>query len=299
MAAGQRVGIVGVGNMGGAIGHRLLDLGRDLWIRDIRPEAERPLAERGAHVVPSPAALVHAVDATLIVVVDAAQIDDVLFNEATAAAPALRAGATVLLLSTIAPADARRVAARLADRGVAVLDASISGGPARARDGTMSLMLAGDPSACETMRPLLESISGRVFRIGPQPGQAAAMKLVNNLLAGTHLAAAAEALALGRTAGLDAATMLEVIGASSGASWMLADRGPRVLAGDDAPRAHLAILAKDLDLALAMAAERSETLAIGAAARQRFGEALAAGLAAADDSVLLASALGRMAAGKG
>jgi 3-hydroxyisobutyrate dehydrogenase-like beta-hydroxyacid dehydrogenase len=291
VTAGQRVGIIGVGNMGGAIGHRLLDLGRDLWIRDIRPEAERPLAARGARVAESPAALVQAVDATLIVVVDAAQIDQVLFNEASAAAPALQAGATVLLLSTIGPADARRVAARLAERGVAVLDAPISGGPARARDGTMSLMLAGDASACDAMRPLLDSISGRVFRIGPQPGQAAAMKLVNNLLAGANLAAAAEALALGRGAGLEAATMLDVIGASSGASWMLAVRGPRALAGDDAPRAHLAILAKDLDLALAMAAGSGETLALGAAARRRFGEALAAGLAAADDSALLVRAL--------
>lgn len=299
MAAGQRVGIVGVGNMGGAIGHRILDLGRELWIRDIRPEAERPLAARGAHVAASPAALVQAVDATLIVVVDAAQIDDVLFNEAAAAAPALRAGTTVLLLSTIAPADARRFAARLGHRGVAVLDAPVSGGPARARDGTMSMMLAGDGSACEAVRPLLESISGRTFRIGPHPGQAAAMKLVNNLLAGANLAAAAEALALGRGAGLDPATMLEVIGASSGASWMLADRGPRVLAGDEAPRAHLAILAKDLDLALAMAAERGETPALGAAARQRFGEALAAGLGAADDSVLLVRALARTVASKG
>jgi putative dehydrogenase len=291
MEAGQRVGIIGVGNMGGAIAHRLLDLGSTVWVRDIRPEAERPLAERGARVARSPAALVREVDVTLIVVVDAAQIDEVLFRECGAAAPVLRPGAAVLLLSTIAAADARRFAARLAERGATALDAPISGGPARARDGTMSLMLAGEAPACERVAPLLAAISGRVFRIGDEPGQAAAMKLVNNLLAGVNLAAAAEALALGRGAGLDPATMLEVIGASSGASWMLADRGARLLAGDESPRAHLAILAKDLDLVLAMAAGAGEALAFGTAARQRFADAIDAGLAAADDSALLTRAL--------
>jgi len=261
--AGLRIGIVGVGNMGGAIAHRLLDVGAEVWVRDIRPEAEAPLAARGARVAESPATLVCEVEATLVVVVDAAQIEALLFEETGAAAPVLGSGSVVLLLSTIGPADARRFATALAGRGVAVLDAPISGGPARARDGTMSLMLAGDPAACAAVAPLLAAISGRVFRIGAEPGQAAAMKLVNNLLAGVNLAAAAEALALGRRAGLELATMLDVIGASSGGSWMLADRGPRLLAGDDVPRAHLAILAKDLGLALAMA---EAPLPFGAAA---------------------------------
>jgi len=285
------VGIIGTGNMGGAIGHRLLDVGVDVVIRDIRPEAERPLAARGARIAATPAELASQVSATLIVVVDAAQIEDVLFNEPGAAASALGEGSVVLLLSTIAPEDTRRFAARLAQRGAAVLDAPISGGPARARDGTMALMLAGEESACGRMRPLLERICGRFFRIGSQPGQAAAMKLVNNLLAGVNLAAAAEALAMGRRAGLDPKLMLDVIGASSGASWILADRGARGLAGDRAPKAQLAILAKDLGLALALAAEHESAAPIGQAARQRFADALAAGLASADDSVLIAQAL--------
>jgi len=288
--SGHRIGILGAGHMGGAIGQRLLDLGAEVWVRDIRPEAEAPLAARGAHVADTPAALVQEVDATLIVVVDAAQIDAVLFDESGAAAPALSAGASVLLLSTITPADTRRFAALLGELGVDVLDAPISGGPARARDGTMSLMLAGTPAACDKMAPLLAAISGRVFRIGAEPGQAAAMKLVNNLLAGVNLAAAAEALALGRGAGLDLATMLDVIGASSGGSWVLADRGARLLAGDEAPRAHLAILAKDLGLALAMA---DAPLPFGTAASERFADALQAGLAAADDSALITRALTR------
>lgn len=283
----SRIGIIGTGNMGGAIGQRLLDLGVELVVRDLRPQAERPLAARGARVAATPAELVAQVDATLIVVVDATQLDAVLFEEDGAAEPALRDGDVVLLLSTIAPGDAARVADRLGRRGVAVLDAPISGGPARARDGSMSMMLAGDDPACDRMQPLLARICGRVFRVGPRPGQAAAMKLVNNLLAGANLAAAAEALAIGQRAGLDAALMLEVIGASSGASWMLADRGPRWLAGDEAPRAHLAILAKDLGLALALAGEQDTAAPIGQAARQRFADAIAAGLAQADDSTLL------------
>lgn len=285
----ERIGIIGVGNMGGAIAHRLLDSSFKVVARDIRPQAEQPLAARGARIAATPAELVAQVDATLIVVVDARQVDAVLFDEDGAAEPALRTGSLVLLLSTIAPADVRRVAGRLATHDVAVLDAPISGGPARARDGTMSMMLAGDVAACERLQILLARICGRVFRIGAQPGQASTMKLVNNLLAGVNLAAAAEALAIGGRAGLAPRQMLEVIGASSGMSWMLADRGPRWLAGDAAPRAHLSILAKDLDLALALAAGSGTETPIGRMARQRFAEALAAGLAEADDSALLGS----------
>jgi 3-hydroxyisobutyrate dehydrogenase len=287
----DRIGIIGTGNMGGAIAQRLLDVGVRVVVRDVRPEAERPLAARGALIAATPADLVAQVDATLIVVVDARQIESVLFDEDGAAEQALDSGSIVLLLSTIAPGDTARFAARLGRSGVVVLDAPISGGPARARDGTMSLMLAGGAPASERVQPLLQRICGHVFRIGAQPGQAAAMKLVNNLLAGVNLAAAAEALAIGRRAGLDDELMLSVIGASSGASWMLADRGPRWLAGDRVPRAHVAILAKDLDLALTLASEHGEAAAIGQAARGRFANVLASGLATADDSVLLAQAL--------
>lgn len=283
----QRIGIIGAGNMGGAIGHRLLDLGFPLLVRDLRAEAERPLAERGARVTESPAELVRQVDATLIVVVDAAQIDDVLFNEPSAAETALRPGAVLLLLSTIAPADSARIAARLAQRGVNALDAPISGGPARARDGTMTMMLAGADAAIEKAQPLLAAICGRAIRVGQEPGQAAAMKLVNNLLAGVHLAAAAEALALGQRAGLDLGTMLAAISASSGASWMLTDRGARVLAGDEQPRAHLSILAKDMALALELAERCGCPVPVGRAADQKFAQALVAGLAGADDSALI------------
>ncbi len=287
----QRIGIIGVGNMGSAIGHRLLDLDFPLLVRDLRVEAERPLAERGARIVASPAELVRQVDATLIVVVDAAQIDNVLFNEGCAAETALRPGTVVLLLSTIAPADSTRIAARLAQRGVQVLDAPISGGPARARDGTMTMMLAGADAAIDMAQPLLTAICGRAIPVGRAPGQAAAMKLVNNLLAGVHLAAAAEALAIGQRAGLDLGTMLAVIGASSGASWMLTDRGARVLAGDEQPRAHLSILAKDMTLALALAEQCGCPALVGQAADRHFAQALVAGLAGADDSALLQQAL--------
>ncbi len=287
----SRIGIIGTGNMGGAIAHRLLDFGLEVVVRDIRPQVERLLADRGALIAATPAELVAQVDATLIVVVDARQIDAVLFEEDGCAEAALGAGSVVLLLSTIAPADARRVASRLAARGASVLDAPISGGPARARDGSMSMMLAGDDAGCTRVRPLLDRTCGRVFRIGDEPGQAAAMKLVNNLLAGVNLAAAAEALSIGRRAGLHSRQMLEVIAASSGASWMLGDRGARWLAGDDAPRAHLAILAKDLELVLALAAGQASAAPIGEAARRRFVEALSAGMATADDSALIAQAL--------
>lgn len=281
-----RPGVIGAGNMGGAMAQRLLDLGHPVAVRDIDATVLAPLAARGAHVAPDPAAVVERCDVISIVVVDAAQIDAVLFGEPRCAAGALRPRQVVMLHSTIAPADTRRLAGRLEALGVLVLDAPISGGPARARDGSMSMMVAGSDAAFTAARPVLDALAGRVFRVGAEPGQGATMKLVNNLLAGIHLAAAAEAFALGAACGLDARTIRDVALASSGQSWMLDDRSARVLAGDTAPRAHAHILAKDVRLALELASACGAATPIGAAAGARFEAALAAGRADADDSVL-------------
>lgn len=280
------VGLIGAGNMGGAMAHRLLDLGFRVHVRDVDPGAEQPLAARGATVAPHAAAVAAACDVLSIVVVDAAQVDAVLFAETEAAVSALRAGQVVMLHSTVAPADTRRIAARLAARGVRVLDAPISGGPARARDGTMSMMVAGSDAAFDGARAVLEALARQVFRVGIEPGLGATIKLVNNLLAGIHLAAAAEAFALGEACGLDARTMRDVFLASSGQSWMLDDRSERVLAGDERPRAHARILAKDVRLALDLARVLRVDAPLGTAAHARFDLAIAAGQADADDSVL-------------
>jgi 3-hydroxyisobutyrate dehydrogenase-like beta-hydroxyacid dehydrogenase len=163
----------------------------------------------------------------------------------------------------------------------------MSGGPARARDGSMSLMLACDETAWVRWQPLLATLASRLFRVGTRPGDGARTKLVNNLLAAVNLAGAAEAMALAERLGLDAATTLDVIAQSSGQSWIGSDRMARVLAGDTAPRAQMRLLAKDSALALAEAAHAGAAPPpLGQAAAARFAAALAAGQADADDSAL-------------
>lgn len=282
----MRIGVIGVGNMGAPMAARLAERGFAVTVRDVRPEAEAPLAALGMTVAPSAAALAAAVDAICVVVVDAAQIEAALFTEPQPAQAALRAGQTVLLHSTIAPQEAAALALRLSGLGVQVVDAPISGGPARARAGTLSIMAAGDDAAFASAQPVLAALGDRVFRVGNASGQGAAMKLVNNLLAGVNLAAAAQAFALGARAGLDPRTMLEVVNASSGASWIGTDRAARALAGDFAPRAHTKILAKDLQLALAFARQLDVPTPLGEDAAAMFRAALAAGLDEADDAAL-------------
>jgi putative dehydrogenase len=284
-AASSTVGIVGVGLMGGALARRLLDLGHRVIVRDLDAARESALAAAGAQVAQTPAALAAHSELLVVAVVDGAQTHEVLFG-ADGAAAALPAGAAVLLCPTISPADVERAAARLQAAGHACIDAPMSGGPARARDGTMSLMVACDDAAWARWQPLLASIAARLFRVGTRAGDGARTKLVNNLLAAVNLAGAAEAMALAERLGLDPATTLDVIANSSGQSWIGSDRLRRVLAGDAEPRAQMRLLAKDSALALAQAAQAGLELPLGRAAGERFARALADGLGDTDDSAL-------------
>jgi L-threonate 2-dehydrogenase len=283
------VGVVGVGNIGGAVALRLRDLGHPVAVRDIRPEAEAACAAAGATVHASPAALARHCSLVIVAVVDAAQTDEVLFGAdglvhglGHAQAP----GAAVMLCPTIAPEDVETAAAGLAAHGVACLDAPTSGGPLRARDGTMSLMVATDDTSWARWQPLLAGLAARLFRVGTRPGDGARTKLVNNLLAAVNLAGAAEAQRLAEALGLDAARTLDVIEQSSGQSWIGSERARRVLAGDTAPRAHMSLLAKDSALALAAARGVGLALPVGDQAAEAFARACRDGRAQADDSAL-------------
>jgi 3-hydroxyisobutyrate dehydrogenase len=281
----QRIGIVGVGNMGSAMAERLLGLGWPVAVRDVVPEREAALGKLGAKVCASPAALASGCDAVIVAVVDAGQTRRVLFDADGVVAGARR-GACVLLCPTMAPADTERCAARLAERGIDCIDAPMSGGPERARGGQMSLMVACAEAVFERQRALLEALSTQVIRLGARIGDGARTKLVNNLLAGINLAGAAEALALAERLGLDLARTLDVIERSSGQSWIGIDRMRRAMAGDYAPRAHTALLNTDTHLALEMAAAVGQALPLGAAAAARFEEACAEGHALRDDASL-------------
>jgi 3-hydroxyisobutyrate dehydrogenase len=282
----RRVGLVGVGNMGGAMARRLLELGWEVGVRDIDADREGDAVRHGAQAFATPAALAAVHPVVVVVVVDAAQVEVVLFGS-DGAAVALHAGACVVLCPTIGPASSEAIAARLAQRGVDCIDAPMSGGPARARDGSMSLIVACADPVYAAQRGLIDALSSKVFRVGTRPGDAARTKLVNNLLAAINLAGAAEAIALAERLGLDAATTLDVIEQSSGQSWIGTDRMRRAIAGDLAPRAHTSLLAKDTRLALEMAGEAGFDASLGHAAAARFATACAAGFAGLDDASLL------------
>lgn len=271
----SRIGVVGIGNMGLAMAQRLVDLGHAVTVCDLDP-TRAPLVPQAA-VAATPAAMAGC-ELVIVAVVDAAQTRDVL------AALALPAGATVMLCPTIAAGDVEAFAADLAARGLGCIDAPMSGGPARARDGTMSLMVACDDARFARWQPLLAQLASRLFRVGATPGDGARTKLVNNLLAAVNLAGACEVMALAERWGLDPAKTLDVIEQSSGQSWIGSDRLRRAIAGDPTPRAHVALLAKDS--ALAIAAAGGAAPALGSAAAALFRQALDAGLAREDDGAL-------------
>jgi putative dehydrogenase len=282
----RSAGIVGVGNMGGAMALRLLDGGYDVGVLDIDPEREAAAVHHGARAFATPAALAAAHRVVIVAVVDAEQCEAVLFG-ADGVASASTAGACVLLCPTIGPAGTESLAARLAERGIDCIDTPMSGGPARARDGSMSLMVACADAVFSVHQALIVALSSKVFRVGVRAGDGARTKLVNNLLAAINLAGAAEALALAERLGLDPARTLAVIEQSSGQSWIGSDRMRRAIAGDLTPRAHTTLLAKDTTLALGMAEDAGFDPALGRVAASRFESACAAGFGALDDASLL------------
>lgn len=280
------IGIVGVGNMGGALAQRLGGLGWAPWVHDIDASKVDAVLHFGAVApVDIEYCAIHSI-ATIICVVDAQQTRDVLFGNQGLSAH-LQPGHVVILCPTIAPHDVEAIAAQLAAQGVDTIDAPMSGGPARARDGTMSLLVAGSDAAVARCEPLLQALSNQVFRISARPGDGARTKLVNNLLAGINLVGAAEAMVLARHMGLDLGRTLDVISQSSGQSWIGTDRMRRAIQGDLAPRAHMTLLAKDTRLAQDAAQAVGFDGSLGPLVAKVFAAALDAGLADLDDAAML------------
>ena len=290
MNPAPRIGIIGIGAMGLAMARNLHGKGHALCVRDIDPVAVATAAALGIEACDSPATLVARCDVLIVVVVDAAQIDAVLFGAdgvVHAAAATRAAPLAVLLCSTIAAHDTESFHARLAGHAIDLIDAPISGGPARAADGSMSMMLAGDAAQLARLDPLLCDLAAKRFVIGANVGDAARTKLVNNLLAGINLVAAAEAMALGARLGLDRQVLFDVINASSGASWIGQDRMARALANDFEPRARAVILTKDVGLAVRMADAAGIDTPLGDAALSVFQATVAAGLGEQDDAAVI------------
>ena len=286
MNPNKNVTVIGVGNMGGAMAANLLAHGWQVEVCDIDPLKVAGLKPFGALALDLPAQAAINSIAYVICVVDAVQTDAVLFGE-DGLAGMLQPGQVVMLCPTMAPDDVENFTQRLTARGIHVVDAPMSGGPVRAKEGTMSLMVACDNAVFERLSGLLQTVASKVFKISEKPGDAARTKLVNNLLAGINLVGAAEALALAGRLGLDLTKTLDVIEQSSGQSWIGSDRMRRALADDFAPRAHVTLLEKDTRLALDCARAAGFDGPLGQHASCVFARASAAGLAGLDDAAIL------------
>ncbi|MBT6136275.1 MAG: NAD(P)-dependent oxidoreductase [Rhodospirillaceae bacterium] len=280
------VGVIGLGSMGWGTARTLIDAGFEVWGNDVRDEALVALEEHGGKSAGSPMDLAREVDIVIVMVVNSEQTESALFG-AHGAVEALAPGALVIASSTVPARFARELSARLAERDVLMLDGPVSGGAAKAAKGELSLMASGPRKAFEIAAPVLDVIAERVYDLGEEPGAGSTMKTINQLLAGVHIAASAEAMALAIQAGLAPATVYEIISNSAGGSWMWQNRVPHILEGDYAPLSAVNIFVKDLGIVLETGKEHTFPLPLTATAHQQFLAAAAAGLGGEDDSAVI------------
>ena len=282
----QRIGVIGLGAMGMGVARSLLRAGFETHVADLRPEPIRQLEEEGALGHASPLALAPHVEVLIILVVNAAQTESVLYGERGAAA-ALRPCAVVIASATVPPDFAEALGRRLEAGGLRMIDAPVSGGAAKAAAGAMSVMASGPDDAFDDCAQVFKAIAATLHRLGDRAGAGSTVKMVNQLLAGVHIAAAAEAMALGIRAGADPAALYEVICASAGASWMFENRVPHILNGDYTPLSAVNIFVKDLGIVLDHGQKAVFPLPLAATAHQMFKQAAAAGHGGEDDSAVI------------
>jgi 3-hydroxyisobutyrate dehydrogenase len=285
-AGGDPVGVIGLGAMGRGMAASLRRAGYRVHACDVRREAADAFARDGGVACSTPAEVAAACDVVVSVVVNAAQTESVLFGERGAAA-ALKPGSLFVMCSTVDPNWSIALEARLAALGVLYLDAPISGGAAKAASGEMTMMTAGRPQAYAKAGGVLDAMAARVYRLGDRAGAGSKVKIVNQLLAGVHIAAAAEAMALGIREGVDPEALYDVITHSAGNSWMFENRMAHVLAGDYTPLSAVDIFVKDLGLVLDTARATKFPLPLSATAHQMFMQASTAGHGREDDSAVI------------
>ena len=280
------VGVVGLGAMGMGVAMSLLREGFEVHACDVRPELVRKVVDAGGMGAESPAALALRIEVLIVVVLNAEQTESVLFGE-NGAAPLMRPGSVVIACSTVSPEFAKALGRRLSDAGLLMLDAPISGGAAKALSGEMTVMSSGTPEVYTKCEDVLDAIAGQVYRLGNEVGAGSVTKMINQVLAGIHVAAAGEAMALAIRAGADPEKIYEVITHSAGNSWMFQNRVPHILAGDYSPLSQVNIFIKDLGIVLDYAKKAVFPLPLAAAAHQMYLSASAAGHGAEDDSAVI------------
>lgn len=283
---GLRVGVVGLGAMGSGMAASLRRAGHAVHVHDLRSGVAQAFATDGGTACESAAALAAACDVVVSVVVNAAQTEDLLFGSGGVAA-AMKPGSVFVMCSTVDPNVSVDFERRLEAIGLLYLDAPISGGAAKAASGQMTMMTAGRPEAYARCGGALDAMAAKVYRLGDRAGAGSKVKIINQLLAGVHIAAAAEAMALGLREGLDAAALYEVITHSAGNSWMFENRMAHVLAGDYTPLSAVDIFVKDLGLVLDTARASKFPLPLSSTAHQMFMQASTAGFAKEDDSAVI------------
>ncbi len=282
----RNIGFIGLGAMGAGMARNLVRRQFEVRGFDVSPAALTQLEADGGAATTSPAEAAAGADLLMLVVATAAQIEAVLFSEDGAIAH-LPAGATVSVHSTVPPDFVRELADRLADSSHFLLDAPISGGAARAGSGELTVMASGSAEAFAAADPALEAVSAQVYRLGTAPGLGSTVKMINQHLAGVHIAAAAEAVALGTRAGADPRVLYEIIANSAGSSWMFVNRVPHMLDDDFTPLSAVDIFVKDLGIVLDSGRGLRFPLPLAAAAHQQFLAAAAAGHGRLDDAAVV------------
>ncbi len=287
MSSAMKVAVFGLGSMGFGMAESLIRAGHTTYGFDPIPDQ----CDRLVTVGGVSANLEHIgaeLDAAVLVVLNAAQTESVLFGDdrKSGLVPTLKAGTVVLSCATVPPDFAKAMAARCAEYEVHYLDSPISGGSIKAREGALSIMASGTTDAFNAAHPILEATSEKVFILGDAAGAGSAMKAVNQMLAGVHIAAMAEAMTFGITQGVEPETFVDVITQCAGNSWMLENRAPHIVAGDYTPHSSINIWPKDLGIVLAAAKSSGFSAPITETALAQFVEAADNGLGLEDDAAV-------------
>jgi putative dehydrogenase len=281
----KTIAFVGLGAMGRPMARNLIKAGFVVQGYDVNPAGLADLKVGGGVTTDSAKQAFAGADAIVLMVVNAAQAEAVLFSEgALEAAPA---ETIVCLMATSPPKQVQAIAERVAMTGRRFVDCPVSGGVVGATAGTLTIMAAAPNDLFEAIRPLLLAIGSRTLHVGDKPGQGATVKTINQLLCGVHIVVAAEALSLAEKIGVDARTMLDILIGTSAGSWMLKDRGPRMLESDPNVTSAVDIFVKDLGIVLEAGREAKAALPMTALAYQFFNSTSGRGEGAADDSQVI------------
>ena len=284
--AGTRVGWIGLGAMGFPMAGCVARAGFDVTAYDINPAQAEALVTDGVKPATSIGEAAGGVDVLVVMVATPDQVESVLFGD-DGAAGALAPGAAVVVMATVGPAPVERWAERLGQQQVDLVDAPVSGGAVRAAAGDLLIMVGGTQSAVDRARPLLDAMARSAPHVGTAPGDGQKVKLVNQLLCGVHIAAAAEALALAEAMQLDPAATWEVLRGGAAASFMLDDRGARMVHGTDEVKSALDIFVKDMGLVTDAARASGSPTPLASAAEELYLAGRQAGLGRRDDSAVI------------